>query len=297
MIPCFLLATWFLVLYSLQPRYASAVIDNDDIFINDRPFCDADYGFPRYCLSNLILFDRVVRDRGYGMDDPIEFTAPGIPPQHSPQFPHEELDTARYTFFFLGDPEDNHQVCVMSFDIGHFMDSHGPPSLVLSHAMMRAAAKDVMEECCYGTPSGTGGPGGFRSVIEDFNTMVDVTISSAWSFNERLRAARKITMDYRPSPSNREPPTDPPGGSGQDETSESRSDFSFVKSINGPVGPGDKGKGVASYYCNKSQSPTTCKPGFACFTKALAHQAVLWGLTQDFFYDFIGMCAVIAGSS
>ncbi|KAI9702380.1 MAG: hypothetical protein M1836_000859 [Candelina mexicana] len=287
MIPCPLLATWFLVLYSLRPRYASAVIDNGDIFTNDRPFCDADYGFPKYCLSNLILFDRVVRDRGYGMDDPIEFTAPGIPPQHSPQFPHEELDTARYTFFLLGDPEDNR----------HFMDAHGPPSLVLSHAMMRAAAKDVMEECCYGTPSGTGGPGGFRSVIEDFNTMVDVTVFSALSFDKRLRAARKITMDYRPSPSNPEPPKDPPGGSGQDETSESRSDFSFVKFISGSVGPDDKGKGLASYYCNKSQLPTTCKPGFACFTKALAHQAVLWGLTQERVYDFIGMCAVTAGSS
>ncbi len=107
MIPRPFLPTWFLILYSLRPTFISAVDEILNVFENDGPICYDAFGHPKYCLSTLIMFDRVIADRGYGMNDLIEFVSPGSEPQHASQYPHEILTPEYYTFFLKGDPTDN----------------------------------------------------------------------------------------------------------------------------------------------------------------------------------------------
>ncbi len=184
------------------------------------------------------------------------------------------------------------EVCVVTFGIDDVDPSH-PNTVMLSHATMRAKAKEVIEACCYAKHMGMGG---YNLVINAGHTIVDVSVFAAFSMDDRLLKARKMTMEYRPSPSNKEPSKDPPSGSGQSDASESKPSEGG-EGESQPLGPDDKGKGIVSVYCNKSQQATTCKPGFACFTEALANQVVLWGLTREKVYDFIGMCATTVGSS
>ncbi|KAI9713750.1 MAG: hypothetical protein M1812_006588 [Candelaria pacifica] len=288
-----LLSPWLLILSFLQTNCINAAIEGVDARPDpDPPLCDAAFGMPKHCLSTLIVFDRVIADRGYGMNDLVEFLHPEAAPQHASQYPHETIDAGKYTFLLLGDPSQKHEVCVLNFGIGNFGDSV-PSSIVLTHATMRATAKNLIEVCCYGKYPQSGG---YTGVLEGAGTVIDVSVFSASSFDEEVREARKKTVEYRPSRSVGEPSTESPGNSDQNETTESEvSDEGSGESL--PVGPSDKGKGVARVYCNKSQQPTTCKPGFGCFTKALANQVVLWGLTMDSVHDFIGTCAVTTGSS
>lgn len=137
--------------------------------------------------------------------------------------------------------------------------------------------------------------GGFSTVMRDANALIQCNVFEGFSFDERLREFRTMTMDYRPSKANRELSGTPPGGSDQTEASNTEGNIGGLGG-SGPMTVDGKGKGVASY-CNKGQQPTVCLLGFSCFTKALANQAVLWGLTKDRFNDFIGMCAVTVKGS